>query len=537
MAKAKIIALEWDNREARVAVATARGTGAVVEDAFAIDLAAPNADDTSLGPEAIGRRLAESLAQRGVTASETLVALGRTSIELRSLALPPVPPNELPDMVRFQAMQAFAGIGEDWPLDFVELETHGEGTSVLAAVVAPRQVQLVREACQAGGLTPSCLVLRPFAAASLLRRDATIDTDRNLLVVDLLPDGADLIAVIAGQVVFMRTVRSPAGHDVEVQSRALAGELRRTIGAAQNQMGGRRIEQIVLLGAEMEHTGLQQSLAQTLSLEVISCDPFQCVSLAGTLQPSPPDNSGRFAPLLGMIADHVAGERHAIDFLNPRKRPVPPSRRRRTVVLTAAVALVCGVIALAVGWKLKQFDAEIAALQIRSADLEEVVERARTLVAKAEAVQEFTDGDITWLDEIREVAVRIPGPEHVILDDLTVKTELGPGGAMTLRGSVRTAAVIAQFEDSLRYHDNVVAGRYSRVDSKRRDYPYMIDTSVTVVPDRYEQGRSRGRPFRDAAPQPPPAEVPDEAEQTGPPMADSSGPDAPRGGEEGRRTS
>lgn len=527
MAKARIIALEWDNREARVAVASARGNSPVVEDAFAIPLTTDSDSDVSLSAAEIGQRLAAALKQRGITGAEALVALGRSNIELRSLTLPPVPPEELPDMVRFQAMQAFTGIGEDWPLDFVELESAGEGLNVLAAVVAPRQVQWVRDVCQGGELSPRCLVLRPFAAASLLRRDSTIESDRNLLIVDLLPDGADLIVVSQRQVVFMRTVRLPSGDSVDVQSRALAGELRRTIGAAQNQMGGQRIEQIVLLGAESEHTELQRSLGETLSLQVTSSDPFQCVLLADSVQQTPPPFSGRYAPLLGMIADHVAGQRPAIDFLNPRRRPAPPSRNRRNVTIVAAAAVVCGLIGLGIWWKCKQLDAEIAALELQSATLDQAVDAARKLVAKANAVKEFTDGDVTWLDEIREVAVRIPDAHHAILDEFTLQTDLTPGGTMTLKGNVRNAAIIAQFEDSLRRPDTIVSGRYGTVDTKRRDYPYTIETSVTVPPDREDQGRSQGRPELESTP-PPPDEPPGSPPAVNRPMAESSARPEPR---------
>ena len=124
---AKLLAIEWDDREARVAVASPRGSEMVVEEAFAIDIAAVAGGGrrrTML--RAVGRRIAEVLAQRGLTGSDALVGLGRTSIELRSLSLPPAPPEELPDLVRFQAMQAFTTIGEDWPLDFVELGTQDD---------------------------------------------------------------------------------------------------------------------------------------------------------------------------------------------------------------------------------------------------------------------------------------------------------------------------------------------------------------------------------------------------------------------------
>jgi hypothetical protein len=45
-----------------------------------------------------------------------------------------------------------------------------------------------------------------------------------------------------------------------------------------------------------------------------------------------PEHHSRFAPLLGMLADAVAGERHAIDFLQPRRRPAAKSHQRELAI-------------------------------------------------------------------------------------------------------------------------------------------------------------------------------------------------------------
>ena len=289
---AKLLALEWDEREARVAVATPHGSEVVVEEAFAVDISAVASEDVTGDPHEVGRRIAEALAQHGLTGSDALVGLGRASIELRSLSLPPAPPEELPDLVRFQAMQAFTAIGEDWPLDFVELGTQKDSLNVLAAVLSPKQVEQILQVCAASELKPRCLVLRPFAAASLLNRGQVLAAGRNALIVDMLADGADLTVISQGLVVFMRTVRLPATDDPNVQARALLGEVRRTIGAAQAQVSGQRIEQIIICGSASEHPVLAQSLTEALSLDVVLFDPFQAVRLARPLQQQLPADSG-----------------------------------------------------------------------------------------------------------------------------------------------------------------------------------------------------------------------------------------------------
>lgn len=538
---ARLLAIEWDEREARVAVATPHGEEVVVEDAFAIDISAATAadaaddasqdnasqDDASQGNASqgnasqVGRCIAQALAARGLTGGDVLVGLGRTSIELRSISLPPAPPEELPDMVRFQAMQAFAAISEDWPLDFVELGAQDGTLQVLAAVVSPKQVEQILRVCAAAELAPRCLVLRPFAAASLLSRGDVLAEGRNALMVDMLADGADLTAISRGQVVFMRTVRRPATDDPAVQARALVGEARRTIGAAQAQMGGQRIEQVIICGSESEHPELMQALADALSLEVVRFDPFRAVRLARGLERQLPADAGRYTPLLGMLADVAAGVPHAIDFLNPRKRPVPRSNRQRNVLIAAGSLAAVGVVVLGVWGGLKYLDRQIADLNAQVAELDKQVAAARELMADVDAVSDFVGGDVTWLDELHELARRMPGAEQIKLNDVTITTgNVKRGGVIALKGHVQNADVIARFEDSLRYEDHVVRGRSAIPDQKSADYPYALDTTVTVEPDTYDRGRSLGRPFRDKLRAAADADTPARA-PTGTPDADA----------------
>ncbi|MCH8924124.1 MAG: hypothetical protein IIA67_13375 [Planctomycetes bacterium] len=121
---ARIIALEWDDVEARIVVGNPRAGRVVVEEAFAVDLrtsAATTRDATSV----VGEKIAAALSARHISPTTTLVAVGRPSIELKRLSLPPAPEEELPDLVRFQALREFTTLDEDWPLDFVVLT--GEG--------------------------------------------------------------------------------------------------------------------------------------------------------------------------------------------------------------------------------------------------------------------------------------------------------------------------------------------------------------------------------------------------------------------------
>ena len=73
---AKLLALEWGLREARVAVARTHGDDIVVEQAFAVDLG-PRDPGQTFSDETVADKLAKALVARGLGRTETLVAVGR----------------------------------------------------------------------------------------------------------------------------------------------------------------------------------------------------------------------------------------------------------------------------------------------------------------------------------------------------------------------------------------------------------------------------------------------------------------------------
>src|SRR5438046_511642 len=250
----RFVALEWDAKEARVVIGRKRTGGVTVEQALAVPL--PQREEGSTAEPDVGSVLARALAEQGVARSEALVAVGRANIELRFLSTPPVPEEELPEIVRFQAMRQFTTLGDDWPLDFVPLAPNADGgMNVLAAAIAPELLEQIRKACSAANITVSRLVLRPFAAASLLKNQ--LDDGQCRMIVDLLRDEADLTVLIGSQVIFPRTVSLPLVSEAEVLGRTLLAEGRRTIIAAQNQLGGRRVEEVILFGDGEHHAALK----------------------------------------------------------------------------------------------------------------------------------------------------------------------------------------------------------------------------------------------------------------------------------------
>lgn len=480
---ASLLALEWDGNEVRVALARTRGREALIEDAFTIDLQ-PREPGQALTAAHVGAKVAAELTARNVGRVETLVAVGRKDIELRLLNVPPAPNDELPDVVRFQAVRQFSTLGEDWPLDFVPISLNDEvPSSVLAATLSPEHVKQIRATCEVAGLTPRRMVLRPMAAASLLSRQLPDAQQRCRLMIDLLTDEADLTVLIGERVVFLRTCRLPNDADPAAQNSVLLGELRRTIVAAQNQLGGRRVEYVIVCGNPKDHSNLVERLASELSLPVESFDPFAALQMTDEVRRRLPDRHGRFAPLLGLLVDEAAATPHAIDFLNPRKRPPPPDRRRQRFLAAAAAGTLVAAVGAYVYWEFSSLATAISEAKAEQQRIEKLVPASQKKIKDAADVEKFVHGDITWLDEFH----RLSQPEHfpiadeAIVSQLYASTREPQGGSLLIEGLVRKPDVINQMETDLRDARHSIVGTGSQSDPRDKNYGWKFKETVVIT--------------------------------------------------------
>jgi Tfp pilus assembly PilM family ATPase len=482
-----MLALEFSDGEARFASASGRGERVVIEQAASVALSAP-ADDEAPAVTAArwGEQIAAALNESGIGRHETMVAIGRASVELRRLLLPPAPDEELPEMVRFQAMRDFSQLDDDWLLDFAPLEAGGEGPrTVLAAALAPDLAGQIRQTCDAAGLKLARLVLRPCAAASLYARSQPAHEQQQLrLLVDLFSGDADLTAMLDGRAVFLRTARLPADPLSDpTASAALAGEMRRTRAAVENQLGGQKVEAIVVMGAGAAYTALARTLQEAFDLPTTTFDPFAGLGLGPALRRGLPQCAGRYAPLLGMLLDEAAGAQHAMDFLNPRRRPPPPSRQGRySLIAVAAVALIAAYFGFR-WWQRSQLEGELARLTADIKAAEALADQARKLQDRVKEIEKWTSEEVIWLDELALLSENFPPAKEAMLNQLTFGPRTGGGGEVKLEGLAQSEA-IGRLHEQARDPRHRITERNSSQDTSQKLYGWKFSASVLVLPER-----------------------------------------------------
>lgn len=497
---ANLIALEWDDSEARVAVADVRRGSVVLEQAFSVALpkekTAPDASGATgtisisgahdLG--AIGRRINDALTARGIRRVKTLVGVGRANIELKNLTLPPCPPEEQPELVRFQAEREFNTLTDEWPLDFLPIPGEAdEALTVLAAAISPELVAEIQITCEAANLTPQRLILRPCAAASLLSRTKPGHEQKLRLLVDLLTEEADLTVLAGDSPVFMRTARLPAETVNSDPLRTLLPEIRRTIAAVHARFQGRQIEQVFLCGEATAQATIAREIGRELELPTEVFNPLSCCTVSADLRRHMPEHPGRFAPLIGMMLDDAADSSNTIDFLNPRKKPEAKSRRRELTIAGAAAATL---LLLGVGWfgyQLYSLDSEITEKQTKSSGLDSQVKVAKESTRKASAIDDWLAGEPNWLDELAMLSKKAPSAQEFKLTSFqTPYNYVTRANVMQLDAVASTSKAIDQFYQAFRDDQHNVRPKHEFEDdtaSKGR-YGWTLAVDIDVKPTK-----------------------------------------------------
>jgi Tfp pilus assembly PilM family ATPase len=469
----QLIGLEWDSREIRMMVASGRGRQVVIEQAFSVML---DSDTPAVGlAEQIGRRIASELETRGLARSDAVVAVGRSSIELRQLQLPPAAEDDLPDLVRFQAMREFNEFDDRWQLDFLPIEGSAESArTVLATAIGPAAFEQCKAVCDHAGLKMRRLLLRPCEAALLLKNERSGPRGKLALLVNLLEAEAELTAVLDGTAVFLHTART--GGEAPL-AQALLAAIRLTIAAVPNQLGGRRIESIVICGTEPSHKELARTIETELEIHVELFDPLQNVQRGRALAESPPAHAGRYAALVGMLLAESRPSEHAVDFLRPRRRAEKPDPRKKWLIAGGAAA------ALVLSWLIYShiehylLYCRVERLAQQARDLDTALDEAKRAHAKVAEVVRWADEDVNWLERFYALNQCFPPAEQAMLAEATASSGR-LGGEIGLRGRVARNEDLAKIAENARARGYKMSQKTSGDDHAAAPYSCYFEASV-----------------------------------------------------------
>ena len=489
---ANLIAIDWDSHELRAVTGRSSSGGLTVTDTATLPL--QGGDDASV----VSAALSELLSKLGVNKSKykLLVAIGRGKAELRQLTLPPVPENELPGMVRFQALQSFSTAGDAVAVDYLPIEATAGSTSVIAAGVAPATMKQIEQIAEAVSLELKRVVLRPVAAAALFSLKNRLDqqAEGDCVLVDLLADDAEIVVFRKGKLIFVRSVRMP--EQTKGRTSQIAGEIRRSLMACGTD-AATGVQRVVIWGQAKTHDHETQQLRELLKCEVETLDPLQLVEVdARRSGYSAGEHTGRLAPLIGVLVGDAAAEATdhqsavLVDFLNPRKAVEVQDDKRLWIGLGVAAAAVLLLLGFGAWWSLRAGTEQIAARQAELNALRPQVTAAEESLTRTERVDQFLDSSVVWLDEFRRLADKMPPAEQVIVKNVSaVSLPREGGGRIVLNGAATSPTVVDGMESALRDEEHSVSGTGTSDLGEKEAYRWGFAQTLTIVPEAIRRQR------------------------------------------------
>jgi hypothetical protein len=421
----RFLSIDWDPPKLNVlGVQTGKGK-ARVEQSLAFPLAHELTPATAAE---LGRALKDALGQAGLPSSPVLFSVGRDKIILKELSIPYVPAHEEPTVVRFQAAKEMTEAATDCVLDYARLTTPKAGQPTLVQVVIVRKaiVQAVTALCQAAGLKLHAIVPRPFALAGVLDRKtpATIPMTRGLLV-PTGTDEADFCVYSADRLMWARTFSVDPG---------LAGEVQKNLMLLATQKSDLPEVQ------KIETAGIV-----ALGLLRVPKEPLE----AWRDNDVQPQNPVAFLGALGLA--EIAAKSLPVNLAAPKEaKPVVDNFQRRKKYATIAAAILLPLFLGGWYWNKSQKEARIQELEETKIENDERWKKLEPERIDVAAVKDWEDSTISWVDELWDLAARLPHEEGLRITHLSAAPQprnAATGiytGVIDLRGIMKDSSQVSE---------------------------------------------------------------------------------------------
>ena len=447
----KLLAVSWNTHTLRYVLAETQKRGAVRVLEAGEKPFAGTSDDDAAGAETadVVQRLREVVSDLKANRAKLILCVGRGSVDSTRFTVPPATSEELPTLVRNMAQRQLTGLGEDAAIDFVSFPPLDDGScQVSAMAMAAADEQLIHRMVKASGCANASAVVVTHPLRTFVPPQDETDRSATLVISKGL-QSAHILVVQHQRPVLSRTLRLAVGASRETEAQFICGEIQRTILTVGDQLErGVEITNAILVGSALETEALAGSLEGRIDVEVSR------VSAADLIEGEAGEAvRGAYAPLLAAIRESAADVIPAVDFLNPRRPPTSTGQRKRLMAGAAVLLLTLGA-----GWfythsLFAEWNDRIADLEPQLESMTENVEKTAAMRRLAVGVARWERSRMNWLDEIRDITIRMPSSSEVSVRQFAA-TPSGSGFTVTFQGTSRSPEAHRAMEVGIqdRYH-------------------------------------------------------------------------------------
>jgi hypothetical protein len=488
---ADYLALDWDDQ--RLVGVAAHVASKKVEIRAVLDFTWGAGEVPSEQPEAAGLRLRAELDRTSASGNSVIVSLPREEAVVRLLELPECSDDELPELVRFQAVTRSAVPLERLLLDYLPLPALRDvvGRRVWMATIGKPVADRVQALLSAAGLEASAIRLSSIGAGELIAHQPdskAAPSDAATLIVNCVDLRIEITAIWQNRIVLMHSATLSSHDPPEAQISQILAETARSTVALSQIAPSLQVGTGWLIGSRAEQTSLAETLAEQSGF------PFHVLKDPASTPGVSADANGAIAnsPLawspLGLLLGQATPCIDSVDFLHPRRQHPKPDRRKLYLALGAAAAVLVALgLWGAIQRRVWQLDDKIADMTESNKKIETLLKSNASLRETAASVDDWKQRDIEWLEQFRVIEQAKGGADKLYLTTFDANV----AGRNTMAGN--TLAVIAatgrakardevdDFEDQLHDLGYRVTPKEISEDTDPQ-YPVKIDLSLDVVP-------------------------------------------------------
>jgi Tfp pilus assembly PilM family ATPase/Tfp pilus assembly protein PilN len=287
--------------------------------------------------------LKKLLTNHAIKTKEVRLLLSGPSTVTLPIDLPPLPPKELPNAVRWSAVRGMPFPLAEAVLDHFLLGSKGKENeqTVLVAAITRAALNESVNILQAVGLSPVQATLIPLALNGLMQALPVKGTETTLLL-DLRPHMATMIFFHGRELSLVRNLTADSGAGSRGDTTAkgalsrLIDEIWLSLAYYQERFAGEKIQRLWVAGSPQDLEKIKPALSEAVGIPVEPVD-LSAVLPFGRDEPPPPT----LAAAAGVLYDPSQ--------LNLLPREIRHSKHRK-VIRTALRAVVAAAVLAVVTW-------------------------------------------------------------------------------------------------------------------------------------------------------------------------------------------
>lgn len=342
-----------------------------------------------------------------------------------------------------------------------------------------------------------CVVLRPSAAAMLYSIKASNSENAgDIVLVDLLADEIEIVIYRGKKIAFMRSVRMPQQTSGRINQ--IAGEVRRSLMACTTEPINPVTPEIIVWGRHDAHASDVSELQSVLPCNVQTLDPFTLVNFDKQVRTDEFQrlDTGRFASLFGLLLAHASmpssTAQHPLlmDFKNPRRITEKRKSYKRPISFGLLGLSVASVLSFLSWSSLKERAELVNRRESELKSLQSDVKKAEQSITRTELVDQFLDGNVIWLEQLRRLTDKMPPADQVIVKTISAKSNVAAGGGqLILQAAAKAPGVVHEMEASIRDEDHSVGGTGTNDLGEDQDYRWGFTHVISIAPSLVRKQR------------------------------------------------